>query len=86
MEELDYLENDLLQLKQQIKNLNAQRKELEQHIMDQTLEILGIKDDPTFFDCSKEELANKIAVLVGQGADLKPMNFVIKEWLKKHKK
>ena len=85
MEEIAYLEVELQRIKANIKKLNLQKKDLEQHIVEQTLELLGVKDDPNFFNCTKEELANKIAAFVNEGADLKIANVLIKEYQKKNK-
>lgn len=85
MEEISYLEAELQRVKANIKKLNIEKKDLEQHILEQTLEILGVSDDPNFFNCTKEELANKIAAFVNEGADLKIASVLIKEYQKKHK-
>jgi uncharacterized small protein (DUF1192 family) len=85
LDEIAYLEAELSRTKAEIKKLNLAKKDLEQHILEQTLEILGVSDDPNFFNCSKEELAAKIAAFVKEGADLKIANVLIKEYQKKHK-
>ena len=85
MDELKYLEDEILRVKAEIKRLNQTRKEMEDHLISQSMEILGVSDNSEFFECTKEDFAKKCSVLVEQGADLKIVNILIKEWLKKHK-